>query len=200
MESVKPVVLFSLVPITTGQLELLPRQSITRGWFGESLERPAKFCIALDPDRLWFLFQHPNSPLNTPLHNKGEFVEGLHTYDVGELFMMDEKGDYVEFNVSGDGAWWHMSFDGYRSRRKVVRCKRFSALEVKDAGDGWVACLAFERKELDIVVGRETRFQVAGYIYNGGQPTYLTTAGRPDYEPDFHTERSFQLADWREIL
>jgi hypothetical protein len=199
MQGTQPVVFFSPRSISAGQVELLPRQLMTHGWFGEPLECPARYCIALDPASLWFLFQHPHPLPKTRLYRQGQFVEGLHAYDVGELFLMDQRGDYVEFNVSGDGAWWHMSFDGYRSRRKTVRCQSFLELSVKDDSAGWMACLAFDRRELDITIDRATRFQVAGYIYQDEQPTYLTTANSPDYEPDFHSERSFQLGEWREI-
>jgi hypothetical protein len=130
----------------------------------------------------------------------GTFVEGLHSGDVGELFVMSSSGDYFEFNLSPEGAWWYMSFDGYRSRRQGTERPRVSLVSEDLESGGWRVSLSVARSELAFPIDRSSLFEVAGYYYKkDGEAIYLSTVGSPDYKPDFHASASFQLAEWRDI-
>jgi hypothetical protein len=170
----------------------LPRQEITNGWNGETLPARARWVVALDPARLWFLGEFPVAP-PLPKHARGQFVEWLaEADDVIELFIKGSDGAYQEWHISPDGAWWSMLFTGYRTRCVAPRVPEGVTVDVTRGAAHWLGVLSAPRSGLEVALDGRSMMQVSGCIFSQGPVSFFTTAGQPLYEPDFHDPRSFR--------
>lgn len=170
----------------------LPRQEIAKGWNGETLPARARWVVALDPARLWFLGEFPVAP-PPPKHAQGQFVEWLaEADDVVELFIKGGDGCYQEWHISPDGAWWSMLFTGYRTRCMEPKIPEGVEIDVTRSAAQWVGVLSAPRSNLEVALDDRAMIQVSGCIFSRGAVSYFTTAGQPTYEPDFHEPASFR--------
>ena len=196
MSNVRPIVYSFRRLIDFSRLRALSRQDIIKGWSGEPLVRPFSFVVAVDPDRLYFLCEMPGEVLGARRHAHLEFVEGLVSHDVAELYVMGTRGEYQEFHLSRDGAWWSMCFDSCRVRKQSSHRPSGVEIEVCQRDGFWEGVMSVPRAEISVELDEVAKFNIAGYLYNQGNLIFLSSIGQPDYAPDFHTAASFQSAEW----
>lgn len=101
-------------PLEWGKLDL-PIMGLTTDWFGEKLDPPSTFTLARDDDFLWFISISPHSAPIHPCASPNQFTPELWKYDVAELFLANPMtGEYLEFNLASNGAWWASKFSSVR--------------------------------------------------------------------------------------
>jgi hypothetical protein len=168
---------------------------VQNDWAGLSMPGAFRWSLAQDPERLWVSLELPVRPPSEQKHELGDFVEGLWEADVVELFLMSPSGRYQEWNVSPDGAWWAMSFVGYRQRDSRSTRPEGVVVEVFHDEESWRAVLSVPRSALPEPLTESTRVHVSGIIHRpDGSSSYLSSAGSPAFEPDFHDSRCFKPA------
>lgn len=170
-----------------------PMQEALATWEGERLTRPYRWTLVLDPNTLWFGVDFPKEKAPSAQFAHGEFVEWLAQQgDVAELFLMNQAGQYQEFHLTGDGAWWAMTFSGYRERSTRSSKPNKVTCFVDTAESSWRGVLGIERPDITVSLDEMALAQVSACMHQDGRVRYVTSAGRPAYDPDFHDKRSFQ--------
>jgi hypothetical protein len=170
-----------------------PMQEVSRTWSGTPLIRPYRWTLVLDPNSLWFGVEFPKPKVAVTRFAQGEFVEWLAQQgDVAELFLMSRSGRYQEFHLTGEGAWWAMSFSGYRERSVQSAKPEGVICFVETSQDIWRGVLGIPRSEFVMPLDQEVTGQVSACIHDDGKVSYVSSAGSPPYEPDFHDRRSFR--------
>ncbi|MBT8038573.1 MAG: hypothetical protein KJO21_13645 [Verrucomicrobiae bacterium] len=176
-------------PLRWGALDLA-LFGLEKDWYGNPLEVPAAFGLAIDHASLWFVATRRQPASMAPQSRPGEFTPKLWEYDVAEFFLSHPRsGRYLEFNLAPNGAWWSSEFTAPRVRAdpddvQIPGVKTFSDL----APDGtWVAAASIP---LDVLKARfdfgpETRMNVC-FIVDSPDQKFLTAAPGVDGEPDFH--------------
>jgi hypothetical protein len=189
----------SSVQLNAGAVHALPRQEVTRGWKGEALPASLRWVVALDPERLWFLGEFPVQKA-PPKHRPGEFVEWLaEADDVLELYVRRADGCYQEWHISPDGAWWSMLFVDYRKRVAQPRMPEGVRVDVTAGEHSWVGVLSAPRSGLEVALDAAVHIQVSACIFSQGPGCFITSAGQPSYDPDFHDARSFRPVTFRSL-
>lgn len=192
--SVTSIVIHRLAEcVVPEQVLRAPMQQVSSTWGGALLERPYRWAVALDPATLWFGVEFPKDRPDPARFERGAFVEWLAQQgDVAELFLMSESGQYQEFHITGDGAWWAMTFSGYRRREtQPVRPERVVCFV--ETGEGvWRGVLGIPRSDIAISLTEGVRAQVSACLHESEGVRYVSSAGTPSYEADFHDGRSFQ--------
>lgn len=188
-------------PVTSAEVLSLPMQEVSATWSGAAIARPYRWTVVLDPETLWFGVEFPKGPPEPTRFERGSFVEWLAQQgDVAELFLMNQAGEYQEFHLTGDGAWWAMTFSGYRQRSvESVRPREVTC--VVDGAQGvWRGVLGIPRSDVVIALGEGSLAQVSACLHEQDQVSYVSSAGCPSYEADFHDRRSFRpLAQQRAV-
>lgn len=180
----------SPTPLSASDLRRLPRGEVSACWRGEALPRNLSWCIALDPDRLWFFGALPGGQDTLAGSAHGAYEEGLWEADVLELFIKDSSGEYFEFNLSPDGAWWAMKLSSYRVRAKDFVPPRVLSIEtIKDDGE-WSGTVSIDRMSLPFQVKNGVSMHVSGIFQREG-PRYLSSNRVVGVEPDFHHRQAF---------
>jgi hypothetical protein len=170
-----------------------PTQQVVETWEGERLTRPYRWTLVLDPITLWFGVEFPKEKNSSARFSDGEFVEWLAQQgDVAELFLMNQSGQYQEFHLTGDGAWWAMTFSGYRERVTQSSKPNRVTCFIDRAEGSWRGVLGIERPDITVSLDEAVLAQVSACLHEDGSVRYVTSAGCPPYEPDFHDKRSFQ--------
>jgi len=168
-------------------------QEVSTIWSGRPLAQPYRWTIVLDPETLWFGVEFPKGPPKPTRFEQGSFVEWLAQQgDVAELFLMNQAGEYQEFHLTGDGAWWAMTFSGYRQRAADSVKPGRAVCFVDGEADGWRGVLGISRSDVVIALGEGSLAQVSACLHEQSHVSYVSSAGCPSYEPDFHDRRSFQ--------
>lgn len=169
---------------------------LERDWFGQCLDVPASFALTADPGYLWFFAQRNKRARMLPAAHPHEFVEGLWTDDVAELFIKDTDSEhYLELNLAPNGAWWAARFSGPRKRVNedappVEGIKTHSRI----SDDGcWRAALGIPLSYLEdnFGFGVDTELNVTFIVDSPGQ-RFLSAASLPGHQPDFHQPRHFE--------
>ncbi len=174
-----------------------PRQAALCTWSGSTLVRPYRWTVVLDPETLWFGVEFPKAKPTPPRYKHGEFVEWLAQQgDVAELFLMDAAGQYQEFHITGDGAWWAMTFSGYRTRAFEPVTPQVVIWCADGEGGEWRGVLGVSRAQVAVSLVGGSLGQVSACLHEAGEVSYVSSAGAPNYEPDFHDRRSFQLIEF----
>ena len=182
-------------PLEWGALDI-SLFGIEKDWYGERLEVPAAFGLAMDHRNLWFVATRQSPASLHPDARPGRFTPELWKYDVAEFFLSHPaSGRYLEFNLSPNGAWWSAEFTAPRVRADeedvpVPGVKTFSEL----MSDGtWLAAAAIP---LDVLqarfdFGADTRMNVT-FVLDSPQQKFLTACPPPSGEPDFHRPDVFK--------
>jgi hypothetical protein len=197
VESESIVLFRSATALSEERVLALPFHEMEEMWQGEPLPRPYRWIVAVDDSRLWFAAEMPvKAP--PPKHARGEFVEWLaEADDVVELFLMANDTTYQEWHISPDGAWWSMGFVGYRTREPSPVIPAGIEVKVYQKPSSWLGILSIPHAALRGSVEQGSlaqiaRMQVTGCVCSRGAVEYISSAGRPAYNPDFHDPRSFR--------
>jgi hypothetical protein len=181
-------------PLIWGHLDL-PMMGLNTDWFGDALETPSTFTLAKDSESLWFISIFPISACIHPKATPGQFTPELWKYDVAELFLANpEKGEYLEFNLTSNGAWWASKFSSIRLPSDVQPnfSENIRSYDDKGQTDYYVSGLQipiiFLQKEIDF--GFITRGNVT-VICNSPKQLFLSAAKLPGHQPDFHQPDHF---------
>ncbi|MDB6079215.1 MAG: hypothetical protein JWO82_2962 [Akkermansiaceae bacterium] len=177
-----------------GELDL-PLFGVGRDWAGVACDPPAAFCLAVDPQRLWFIASHARSARLHPAARPGKFTADLWQYDVAELFLSHPgTGRYLEFNLAPNGAWWSCEFTAPRKRAEEadIAFPEVATYAELSPDGGWVAAMAIPLALLQarLDFGPGTRGNVT-FILGSPAQRFLTAAKLGDGDPDFHRPGHF---------
>ena len=181
-------------PLQWGELDV-PMLGLEKDWFGNPLQPPAAWCLAMDPRRLWFIAHHRRPATLHPQARPGLFQAELWRHDVAELFLADPaSGRYFEFNLAPNAAWWSCEFTAPRVRAEETDIAMPEVATFADlAADGsWVAAMALP---LDLLrarlgFGPATRANVTMILESPAQ-RFITAADLGAGDPDFHLPDRF---------
>ena len=183
-------------PLAWGKLDL-PMMGLTADWFGEKLEAPSTFTLANDSDYLWFISIFPAASIIHPDASPGQFTPELWKYDVAELFIANPNtGEYLEFNLTSNGAWWASKFSSVRhpSIQQPEFTTKISSYHDLAGAEQFVAGLQipliFLKKEIDF--GASTTANIT-IIRNSPSQRFLSACKLPGSQPDFHQPQNFTL-------
>lgn len=182
------------LPLIWGELDL-PLFGLAQDWHGERLEPPVAFSLALDPERLWFVATRRAPAKTHPDARPGNFTPELWKHDVAELFLGDPAtGEYLEFNLAANGAWWAAKFVSPRTPSAGQPDFPSHVKTYSDETDPtrWLAAiavpLAFLEKEISL--GPLTTAN-ATFILESPRQIFVTAAKLPGTDPDFHQPGGF---------
>jgi hypothetical protein len=172
----------------------MPRHSVELDWWGHRLAQPFRYSIGNDESYFVYVCELPEVAPPPAGNALGAFVVDLaepetrgHT---GELFILLEDGRYFEIHISPEGAWWYMNFATYRTREPGYIPAGVEVM-VEHSTASWVGAIRIPFVALPITRGSLVRYQASAAICNRASPLYITSAGAPDFEPDFHDQRAF---------
>jgi hypothetical protein len=162
----------------------LPPQPLTRDWYGSPPPAAVSIVLAQSQEELFF-GGSVEAPLCCDLSpGCGQFVEGLWTQDVLELFWKPSgSSGYQELNLAPTGAWWWCPFRGYRQRQDGAPAPTARAHAVRH-GDRWSAAVALSRAPLGGVDLGAATLNVCAIL--GDPRRFYTYRGPATAEPDFH--------------
>lgn len=176
-------------PLRWGALDLA-LFGLEKDWYGNTLDVPAAFGLAIDHGSFWFVATRHKPAQIHPQARPGKFTPELWRHDVAEFFMAHpDSGRYLEFNLAPNGAWWSAEFTAPRVRaagedKEMPGVKTFADL----APDGtWVAaaCIPLDILRARVDFGESTCMNVT-MIVDSPRQRFLTASPPPDAEPDFH--------------
>jgi len=177
-----------------GELDL-PLLGISSDWFGRKFDPPLGFSLARDDKNLWFVAtrQAPSSVL--PEADVGKFTPELWKHDVSELFLANPRtGEYLEFNIAANGAWWSSKFSAPRTTSKHQPDFETHISSYHDGSDSstWITALSIPINFLvrEISFGPGTTGN-ATFIQNSPEQIFLSAISLPGAEPDFHQPGNF---------
>lgn len=186
-------------PLVWGELDV-PLLGIEKDLAGAPVQPAAAFCLATDPQHLWFIANHRKPAIIHPQARPGGFQAELWKYDVAELFIADPaSGRYFEFNLAPNGAWWTCEFTAPRIRADEAEIAMPEIATFSEmAPDGsWLAAMAIPldllRARLDF--GQGTCLNVT-MILNSPQQRFLSAADLGPGEPDFHQPQRFAQVEF----
>jgi len=97
-------------PLNWGSLDL-GLFGLNKDWYGEVIDPPAGFGMAIDHGSFWFVATCRTPAMIHPKARPGKFTAELWKYDCAEFFLSHpESGRYLEFNLAANGAWWTAEF------------------------------------------------------------------------------------------
>jgi hypothetical protein len=170
------------------------RNEVATDWWGHHLEKPFRFAICRDSTHLAYVAEVPKAPRAASSEQHGRFVADLaepHTGgDTAELFIMLGDRSYFEVHITAQGAWWYMDFESYRTR-KPGRIPSGVEVHVVRWADSWVGAIRIPFSELPVAPGMAVRCQATLALCSGDSPVYVSSAGIPEFEADFHDLRGF---------
>jgi len=182
--------------LTWGELDL-PLFGISNDWHGTPLDPPLAFSLARDEFNLWFIATRQTTATIHPVAIPGKFTPELWKYDVAELFLADaETGEYLEFNLAPNGAWWAYKFSAPRVPSPHQPDFHSSVTTYADDRDPatWLAALvipvAFLEREIGLGTGTTGN---AAFIQNSPKQVFLTAENLPGSKPDFHQPANFTV-------
>ena len=182
-------------PLHWGSLDLA-LFGLQKDWYGELLETPAAFGLAIDKKNFWFVATRGKPAELHPQARPNKFMPELWKHDVAEFFMLHPKsGRYLEFNLAPNGAWWSAEFTAPRERAyaediKIPGVKTFADM----APDGtWItaASIPLDILQARLDFGASTRMNVT-MIVDSPKQRFLTASSPTHGEPDFHQPNLFQ--------
>jgi len=177
--------------LSADQVRGLPSQSKSTDWHGAPLSVPLSWTVAVDPRAIWCVCCLPGGLVSAASGSSGEFREGLWNGDVAELFLKGRDGSYQELNLSPSGAWWSMTFIGYRERHPTPGRPKPLHISTAVGAHGWEVIAAFGRESLDVEIAPAMLIHVSGMWYTPG-PVYLSSLPPQGVEPDYHHAECFQ--------
>lgn len=188
------IIFESPLQLVWGELDI-PLLGLAKDLVGAPVEPPAAFCLATDPQHLWFIANHRRPAQIHPQARPGAFQAELWKYDVAELFVADPvSGRYFEFNLAPNGAWWTCEFTAPRSRADEAEIAMPDVATFSEmAPDGsWLAAMAIPLDLLRarINFGTGSRLNVT-MILNSPEQRFLSATDLGPGEPDFHQPLRF---------
>jgi hypothetical protein len=160
------------------------------------LPGPFRWAVGLDDERLVFSASVASGAPLYNVHNPPHaFVEGLWNEDLVELFIMNKRGEYQEFNVSPSGAWWSCCFASYRTRSAIPPQLTPLAVASVVREDGWTTNFIVRLSELSVPLEPSSRVHVSAIVSVEGERRYLSSAPVLGIEPDFHDTRCFEAVN-----
>jgi hypothetical protein len=175
--------------LSADAVRALPRESSDADWSSARLPSPFAWCVARDPDTVWFLCSLPGGEHSSS--SRGEFVEGLWEEDVAELFIKSPDGTYQELNLAPSGAWWSMTLDGYRVRRASPLRPEVRHLTTSVSAGEWSVLVGLARPSMEVPLTAESLLHVSGMWYPDA-PRYLSSRPPPGIAPDYHHPLCFE--------
>ena len=172
-----------------------PLAEIARDWFGQEVDPPAFFSFSFEREALVFRSSQAAGALCHPQARAGLFQERLWEYDVAEFFLSDPvTGNYLEFNLSPNGAHWACLFKSPRCPIGELRDMGASSRGTRGP-EGWQARadLPLSWLEEHLHFGPRTRMN-ATFILNSPAQRFLTAVTLGGGGPDFH--RPSRYARW----
>ncbi len=173
---------------------------ITEDWFGTTLEEPCTFSLAKDSEFLWFISIFPHTANIHPSASPGLFTPELWKYDVAELFLANPStGEYLEFNLTANGAWWASKFSSIRKPTAQQPDFTSHIRSHQDLSDthhsvvGLQVPLKFLKKEIDFGLATAANITV---ICDSPSHRYLSASKLPGAQPDFHQPTNFTTASF----
>jgi hypothetical protein len=173
----------------------LPLYGVSRDWFGSPVQEPCVFSIALDPVFLCFIGIFPSTIHIHPDSIPGQFTPELWKYDVSELFLANPRtGQYLEFNLTANGAWWASKFASPRivsmPQPDFTKCVAFSRNNTRVNPSAAVLKIPLDllKNEIDFALDSVINF---AFIRETPTQRYLSAAALPGSEPDFHQPNFF---------
>ncbi len=167
-------------------------------WYGQDSAHDCRFALNPVDRGLRLILEVHKSAYLPQRHQAGDFVEGLWTQDVAELFVATGSSSYREFNFSPTGAWWAAQFRDYRDLERSlpdVRPEISTSLTL----DSWRVDVLLPTKSLGTELEEDPcslRVKVCSILYTSPSvpPTYLCSTSPTQGPPDFH-----RLEDFREL-
>lgn len=186
-----PVFNFSkILNLTT--LQQLKRTKLDSDWFGVPIKDTIEWSLACDPESLWFVTATTAKLSGDKELTLGEFHEGLWQMDCLELFMRNGKsGEYIEWNLGPQGAWWQCYFSSYRQRAALQPIASDTEVLMKSSGDMVFRILRlplslFSDKTLD-----SWQAHVSAIVQSPEQ-RFVSSSPASDIAPDFHYAGCFK--------
>lgn len=186
-----------VLPDTSDWSELLcaARSEVTTDWWGRDLKQPFRFALCRDSTHLAYVAEVPKAPGVIAVDQYGRFVTNLAEPETGgntaELFILAGKQSYFEVHITAQGAWWYSDFESYR-KRAPERVPNGVEVHVVQGADFWIGAIRIPFSELPIVPGKIVGFQATLALCSGIKPVYVSSAGVPNFEADFHDLRGFK--------
>lgn len=182
-------------PIVWGNLDV-SLFGIERDWYEEKLDTPIAFALAADQQNLWFIASHSKQPYIHPEAKPGAFQPELWQYDVAEFFLLDEdNGNYLEFNLAPNGAWWSCEFAAQRqpASNKNLPLDGVQTYSSDIDEGGWLVAASIP---LDILkskfnFGDKSKMNVT-FIINSPSQQFYSAAKLSATTPDFHLPKDFK--------
>lgn len=176
-------------PLNWGELDIA-LFGLEKDWYGDALDVPAAFGLAMDHGSFWFVATRRKPALIHPDARPGQFMPELWKYDVAEFFLSHPaSGRYLEFNLAPNGAWWTGEFTAPRERAHeeelpVPGVRTYSDIS---ADGSWLAAASIPLDVLEarFGFGKETRMDVT-FIVDSPEQRFLTACKASEGEPDFH--------------
>lgn len=159
--------------------DLFARQSFKDlpKWHGRSDQ--TKF-IYEQHSKIYLGLSFRKSPFPAPAKPK-EFYQGLWNYDVIEAFIGLQHQNYLEINLSTNGAWWAAGFSSYRNQNREKPEITMEDVFTNSDTNGNLVIASFSYKNLNF----NGKYNIAAIIDK--QHYSLNIAGQSN-RPDFHLE------------
>lgn len=182
-------------PLHWGSLDL-GLFGLEKDWYGEKIDTPAAFGLAIDHGSLWFVASRRKPACLHPQARPGQFTPELWKFDTAEFFISHPaSGRYLEFNLAANGAWWSAEFTAPRVRadEEDVPMPGVKTFGEMSADGSWLAAASIS---LDVLKARldfgpESRMNVT-FIINSPVQQFLSAVPAPEGAPDFHRPDLFQ--------
>ncbi len=173
----------------------IPLMALEKDWHQIPMAEPSVFSLAQDPDCLWFVSIFQKNSISHPGSKPQAFTAELWKYDVAELFISNPAtGEYLEFNLAPNAAWWACKF---RDERQAAEVQPDHVKFIRTHGDGSSAENTVVAMEIPLIL-LETEIQFAAdskvnitFIRNTPQHRYLSASILPGVEPNFHQPHHF---------
>jgi hypothetical protein len=189
-------------PLSWGKLDL-PLCGLTEDWFGTPLTPPSIFTLAKDEEFLWFIAVFPHLSTIHPAASPRQFTPELWKYDVAELFLANPTtGEYLEFNLTSNGAWWASKFSSVRQPAGTQPPFTEHIQSHQDPGEshqcvvGLEIPLDFLKREIGFSFDTTANVTI---IRDSPSPSYLSASKLPGDEPDFHQPGRFPTVTFESI-
>jgi hypothetical protein len=185
-----PIVINSSITVPSANSSLLPN-SLRHDWYGNPVEHPIHFSLALTAECLCITVQIDKTPVCHPRDGINPFVTGLWEYDVFELFIKQtDSATYTEINLGAKGSWWACHFSDYRIARASDQSKEMPPARFEQLSDkGWHASYTIPLAAAGLPKAAEWHklsLQVTAIQHYPEFPVYLAWNTPVDREPDFH--------------
>ena len=179
---------------------MLLRDEVAVDWQGQKLSNPYRFAIGKDSRYLTFVAEVPFEPPVSKPDLKGRFVNDFAEPETrgqtAELFVMGADDRYFEIHITPDGAWWYMNFLAYR-KRDARSVPPDAEVWVERRPDSWTGAISLPLAQLGTEISRGIRAQVTLCLCQHEVPRYVTSAGCPDFEADYHDRRAFSFLKFK---